>query len=71
MRGEKNKFVRVGKSAYLCIRFQQEIVEALYLRLANGNVRNFYEMQEWYGGSRVLAWTVSISTFQGNSHGLH
>ena len=71
MRTEKNKFGRVGKSAYLCIRFHKEIVEALYLRLANGNVRNFYEMQEWYDGSRVIAWTVSISTFQGNSHGLH
>ena len=28
-------------------------------------------MQEWYDGSRVLAWTVSISTYQGNSHGLY
>ena len=42
MRAEKNKFGRVGKSAYLCIRFHKEIVEALYLRLANGNLRNFH-----------------------------
>jgi len=42
----------------------------LYLRLAVRNVRNFYDMQEWYNGSRVLAWTVPISTYQGNSHGL-
>lgn len=33
--------------------FMSEIVEALYLRLASGNVRNFYEMQGWYDGSRV------------------
>ena len=71
MRAGKNKFGRVEKSAYLCIRFHKEIVEALYLRLASGNVRNFYEMQGWYDGLRVLAWTVSISSFQGNSHGLH
>ena len=36
------KFGRVGKSAYLCIRFHKEIVEALYLRLANENLRNFH-----------------------------
>lgn len=70
-RAKIQKFCHMEKMSYLCIRFQQEIVEALYLRLANGNVRNFYEMQEWYDGSRVIAWTVSISTFQGNSHGLH
>ena len=40
MRTEKNKFGRVEKSAYLCIRFHKEIVEALYLRLAVRNVRN-------------------------------
>ena len=56
---------------YFCSRFRKEINEALYLRLASGNVRNFYEMQGWYDGLRVLAWTVSISSFQGNSHGLH
>jgi len=32
----KNKFVRVGKSVYLCSRFQKEIVEALYFALAVG-----------------------------------
>ena len=51
--------------------FNSEINEALYLRLASGNLRNFYDMQEWYDGSRVLAWTVPISTYQGNSQDLH
>lgn len=38
--------------------------------LADGNVRNFWDMQGWYDGSRVIAWAVSISTYQGNSHDL-
>ena len=51
--------------------FRSEINEALYLRLASRNVRNFYDMQGWYDGSRVLAWTVPISLYQGNSHDLY
>ena len=50
------KFGRVGKSAYLCIRFHKEIVEALYLRLANGNLGNFQQRQQ--EGIMVRAYSV-------------
>ena len=44
------------KYAYFCSRFQKEIVEALYLRLAIGNLRNFQVTQVSMTVSRVLAW---------------
>ncbi len=50
---DENIFCGIKKYAYFCSRFHKEIVEALYLRLASGNLRNFYDMQEWYDGSRV------------------
>lgn len=46
------------KSVYLCTRFHKEINEALYLRLANGNLRNFHLAQGSMTASRVLAWAV-------------
>lgn len=46
------------KSVYLCTRFHKEINEALYLRLAIGNLRNFQVTQVSMTVSRVLAWTV-------------
>ena len=59
MRTEKNKFGRVGKSAYLCIRFHKEIVEALYLRLAVENLRNFQLLRKQeYNGFARIAWAV-------------
>lgn len=70
-RAKIQKFCHMEKMSYLCSRFQQEIIEALYLRLANGNLRNFYERQEWYDGFARIAWAVSVSSFQGNSQDLH
>ena len=59
-----------GKVCIFAVDFRRKS-RGVILALASGNVRNFYEMQGWYDGLRVLAWTVSISSFQGNSHGLH
>ena len=62
---EKNKFGRVGKSTYLCIRFQQEIVEALYLRLADENLRNFHIGAREYDGFARIAWAVVCFSTKG------
>ena len=64
MRAEKNKFGRVGKSAYLCIRFHKEITKRYTSILVDRNVGTFYsEKQERCDGLRVLAWTVSHFCF--------
>ena len=43
-----------------------------YARLANGNVRNFYEIQGQYDGSRIYSvdW-FTASASQGTSHSLY
>lgn len=43
--GGKNKFVHVGKSAYLCIRFQQEITKRYIFVLRMRTWEIFIEMQ--------------------------
>jgi len=45
--------------------FNSEINEALYLRLANGNLRNFYEKQEWYDGFARISVGCSHFFFSG------
>ena len=45
--------------------------EALYLRLANGNLRTFHVTQESMTVSRVLAWAVIYFSVTGYSQDLH
>ena len=59
------------KSVFFCIRFHKEINEALYLRLAIGNLRNFHVTQENMTASRVLAWAVIYFSVTGYSQDLH
>ena len=42
-----------------------------YARLANGNVRNFYNMQEWYNGSRCFSVDCLLHLHIRVSHNLH
>lgn len=56
---------------YFCSRFQGMKSPRRYAPTADMNVRNSIGMQGMCSGSRVLAWTVSISLFQGNSHDLY
>lgn len=48
----------MGYISYLCSRFHRKSNEALYLRLADENLRNFHVTQESMTASRVLAWAV-------------
>ena len=52
---EKNvaKCLQVENFSYLCSRFREGNHEALCSTLADGNLRNFYVMQEVYNGSRI------------------
>ena len=64
------------KFIYLCKCIPQKNARHIgktkrYARLADGNVRNFYDMQEQCDGSRVQRGLVTASTYQGNSHNLH
>ena len=43
-------FLPIWKKYVLLQSISEGNHEALYLRLANGNLRNFYEKQEWYDG---------------------
>ena len=57
-------FFHVRKMSFFCSRFHKEITKR-YAPTADMNVRNSIGMQRMCSGSRVLAWTVSISSFQG------
>lgn len=46
----KSFFAIWKKVCIFAVDFNSEINEALYLRLAVRNVRNFYDMQGWYDG---------------------
>ena len=67
----ENYFLPIGKIYVFLQSISQGNHEALYLRLANGNLRNFYEKQEWYDGFARIAWAVPVSSFLGNSQDLH
>lgn len=68
---DENIFCGIKKYAYFCNRFHKEIVEALYLRLANENLRNFQEMQASVMASRVWRGLLTASLSQGISQDHH
>ena len=67
---EKNNFDEWKNICNFSSDFKSEITKR-YAPTADMNVRNSIGMQGMCSGSRVLAWTVSISLFQGNSHDLY